>query len=234
MLETAGFRVFTGRHGLEGLAVLEMARPHLVVSDISMPKMDGYRFYEAVRARPQGVSVPFIFLTGRGDEDEIREGRRLGVDDYLVKPVREADLLVAVRARLERRRRAGSAPRRAGAGHQAHDPAHPEPRAPHAPHLPRGLRRAAQGAGAGAVGGEDPPERGRDPGRQPAPGPARRGPGPPRRPADRAPPAPPSSGSADASRTCRRCCTAWRRRTAHGRRAGGSAWPPRSRACSPR
>jgi two-component system phosphate regulon sensor histidine kinase PhoR len=48
------------------------------------------------------VSVPFIFLTGRGDEDEIREGRRLGVDDYLVKPVREADLLVAVRARLQR------------------------------------------------------------------------------------------------------------------------------------
>lgn len=103
MLETAGFRVFTGRNGQEGLAVLEEARPHLVVSDISMPKMDGYRFYEAVRARPGGVSVPFIFLTGRGDEDEIREGRRLGVDDYLVKPVREADLLVAVRARLERR-----------------------------------------------------------------------------------------------------------------------------------
>ncbi|HEY6548997.1 MAG TPA: response regulator [Vicinamibacteria bacterium] len=102
MLETAGFRVATARHGLEGLAALEASRPHLVVSDISMPKMDGYRFYEAVRARPQGVSVPFIFLTGKGDEDEIREGRRLGVDDYLVKPVREADLLVAVRARLER------------------------------------------------------------------------------------------------------------------------------------
>jgi signal transduction histidine kinase len=103
MLETAGFRVVTARHGQEGLSALDTTRPHLVVSDISMPKMDGYRFYEAVRARPDGVSVPFIFLTGRGDEDEIREGRRLGVDDYLVKPVREADLLVAVRARLERR-----------------------------------------------------------------------------------------------------------------------------------
>jgi signal transduction histidine kinase len=102
MLETAGFQVATARNGVEGLAALEATRPHLVVSDISMPKMDGYRFYEEVRARPQWVGVPFIFLTGKGDEDEIREGRRLGVDDYLVKPVREADLLVAVRARLQR------------------------------------------------------------------------------------------------------------------------------------
>jgi signal transduction histidine kinase len=103
MLETAGFRVVTGRNGLEGLAALEKTRPHLVVSDISMPKMDGYRFYEKVRERPEWTGIPFIFLTGKGEEDEIREGRRLGVDDYLVKPVREADLLVAVRARLDRR-----------------------------------------------------------------------------------------------------------------------------------
>jgi signal transduction histidine kinase len=102
MLQNAGFQVLTARHGQEGLAALEKTRPHLVLSDISMPKMDGYRFYEAVRARPGGVGIPFIFLTGKGDEDEIREGRRLGVDDYLVKPVREADLVVAVRARLER------------------------------------------------------------------------------------------------------------------------------------
>jgi len=102
MLETAGFRVATGGNGVQGLAALATARPDLVISDISMPEMDGYRFYEAVRARPQWIGVPFIFLTGKGDEDEIREGRRLGVDDYLVKPVHEADLLVAVRARLDR------------------------------------------------------------------------------------------------------------------------------------
>ena len=102
MLETAGFRVATGKNGVQGLAALASARPDLVISDISMPEMDGYRFYEAVRAQPQWVGLPFIFLTGKGDDDEIREGRRLGVDDYLVKPVREADLLVAVRARLDR------------------------------------------------------------------------------------------------------------------------------------
>jgi len=102
MLETAGFHVATGRNGVQGLAALAAARPDLVISDISMPEMDGYGFYEAVRAQRQWVDLPFIFLTGKGDDDEIREGRRLGVDDYLVKPVREADLLVAVRARLDR------------------------------------------------------------------------------------------------------------------------------------
>ena len=102
MLETAGFRVATGKNGVQGLAALAAARPDLVISDISMPEMDGYRFYEAVRAQSEWVGLPFIFLTGKGDDDEIREGRRLGVDDYLVKPVREADLLVAVRARLDR------------------------------------------------------------------------------------------------------------------------------------
>ena len=100
MLETAGFRVVAAGDGMEGLDAMDKARPDLVVSDISMPRMDGYRFYEEVRARR--VDVPFIFLTGKGDEDEIREGRRLGVDDYLVKPVHEADLVVAVRARLHR------------------------------------------------------------------------------------------------------------------------------------
>jgi signal transduction histidine kinase len=69
-----------------------------------MPVMDGYRFYEELRARPQWVGVPFIFLTGKSDDEDVREGRRLGVDDYIVKPLHEADLLMAVRARLERRR----------------------------------------------------------------------------------------------------------------------------------
>jgi signal transduction histidine kinase len=100
MLETAGFRVVGASDGLKGLEAMERARPDLVISDISMPRMDGYRFYQEVRARR--VDVPFIFLTGKGEEDEIREGRRLGVDDYLVKPIHEADLLVAVRARLRR------------------------------------------------------------------------------------------------------------------------------------
>ena len=103
ILEEAGFGVTTAGSGREALSALERFHPQLVISDIRMPDMDGYGLYAEVRARPQYVGLPFIFLTGLGGEDDIREGRKLGVDDYLVKPVREADLLAAVRGRLERR-----------------------------------------------------------------------------------------------------------------------------------
>ncbi|MBI4771684.1 MAG: response regulator [Chloroflexi bacterium] len=103
ILLLAGFQVTTASNGVEGLAALEQDAPHLILSDIMMPKLDGYRFYEAVRARSEWVHVPFIFLTAKGDRADVRRGKQLGVDDYLVKPFDEEDLLVAIRARLNRR-----------------------------------------------------------------------------------------------------------------------------------
>ena len=105
LLEEAGYRVSAARDGEEGLAGLEAAHPDLVLSDISMPRMDGRAFYEAVRARPQWDAVPFVFLTGHGDPLEVLAGKRLGADDYLVKPFSPEELLVAVRSRLGRRAR---------------------------------------------------------------------------------------------------------------------------------
>jgi cell cycle sensor histidine kinase DivJ len=102
-LRAYGFRVVAAANGQEGLSEMGRSNPHLVVSDIGMPVMDGYRFYEEVRARPEWVNVPFIFLTGSADEGDVRHSRRLGVDDFLLKPVSEDDLVTAVRARLERR-----------------------------------------------------------------------------------------------------------------------------------
>jgi two-component system, sensor histidine kinase and response regulator len=103
MLRASGFRVVSAANGKEGLSEMGRSKPHLVVSDIGMPVMDGYRFYEEVRARPEWVNVPFIFLTGSSDEGDLRHSRRLGADDFLVKPVSEVDLVTTVRARLERR-----------------------------------------------------------------------------------------------------------------------------------
>ena len=103
ILELAGYQVATAANGLEGLAVLETFQPDLIVSDIMMPRMDGYRFFEAVRARPERLGLPFIFLTARGEKTDIRRGKQLGVDDYVTKPFEEEDLLVAIRAKLDRR-----------------------------------------------------------------------------------------------------------------------------------
>jgi two-component system sensor histidine kinase/response regulator len=103
MLELSAFNVLTARNGVEGLAVLQNRVPDLIVSDINMPRMDGYQFYGQVRARPDWVSVPFIFLTAKSEKADVRQGKILGADDYITKPFEAADLLVAVQAKLNRR-----------------------------------------------------------------------------------------------------------------------------------
>jgi signal transduction histidine kinase len=103
MLELSGYEVLTARNGVEGLATLEQRLPDLIVSDINMPRMDGYQFYGLVRARPDWVSLPFIFLTAKSEKADVRRGKMLGADDYITKPFEEADLLVAVQAKLNRR-----------------------------------------------------------------------------------------------------------------------------------
>ncbi|MER3515435.1 MAG: hypothetical protein C4310_14425 [Chloroflexota bacterium] len=103
MLELAGYRVLTACHGREALQVLEThPQPDLIISDVMMPRMNGYEFYEAVRARPEWVAIPFIFLTALGEKSDVRLGKQLGADDYIVKPFDEEDLLVAVTAKLRR------------------------------------------------------------------------------------------------------------------------------------
>lgn len=102
LLETEGYHVTTARHGVEGLQQMESYLPDLILSDISMPEMDGYVFYDAVRARPEWVAIPFIFLTARGDRDDLFTSKRLGVEDYLVKPIERLELITTIRSRLER------------------------------------------------------------------------------------------------------------------------------------
>jgi two-component system sensor histidine kinase/response regulator len=103
ILELSGYQVLTARNGVEGLAVLQTRLPHLIISDINMPRMDGYQFYSQVRARPDWVSLPFIFLTAKSEKNAVRHGKLLGADDYVTKPFEEEDLLVAVQAKLNRR-----------------------------------------------------------------------------------------------------------------------------------
>ncbi|MBN1667232.1 MAG: response regulator [Anaerolineales bacterium] len=102
MLSLEGFVVLTAANGTEALTHMEVLSPDLIVSDIAMPEMDGYSFFQAVRARQEWLSIPFIFLTARGTKDDILVGKDLGAEDYLVKPLNRAELLTAVRSRLER------------------------------------------------------------------------------------------------------------------------------------
>jgi DNA-binding response OmpR family regulator len=102
VLEAAGYRVLTASDGVEALDVLEPQPVDLILADIAMPRMNGYQLYERVRENPQWVAIPFVFLTARALDSDIRYGKGLGVDDYLTKPIQPEDLLAAVQGRLLR------------------------------------------------------------------------------------------------------------------------------------
>ncbi|MFN7210849.1 MAG: response regulator, partial [Aggregatilineales bacterium] len=106
MLELQGYQVLTAANGIEGLRVMHSSPkpPDLIVSDIMMPEMDGYQFLAAVQSNPQWVDVPFIFLTAKGEKEDVREGRMLGADDYVIKPFDADDLVVRIASKLRRSR----------------------------------------------------------------------------------------------------------------------------------
>lgn len=104
MLSFEGYSVVTARNGVEAIEKLETCQPELILSDIAMPFMDGYQFYEFVRKRPEWVTIPFIFLTALADQADILISKNLGVDDYLTKPLNREELVTAIRSRLGRSR----------------------------------------------------------------------------------------------------------------------------------
>ena len=100
-LEDAGYEVACAANGREGLDLILEFKPHLILSDISMPEMDGYELLEALRERnPRFQSVPIIFLSALADRRHVIHGKKLGADDYVTKPIDFELLLATVGARL--------------------------------------------------------------------------------------------------------------------------------------
>jgi signal transduction histidine kinase len=101
-LTLSGFDVIVGHNGVEGLEKLEQGRPDIIICDIMMPVMDGYQFFNQVRQNQNWVSIPFIFLSAKGETKDILAGYSLGADHYITKPFEPDELLVLVKAHLER------------------------------------------------------------------------------------------------------------------------------------
>lgn len=105
ILDSDGYQVLIAKDGVEALAILRAQSVDLIVADIAMPRMNGYQLYEHVIENPEWVAIPFIFLTARAMDSDIRYAKELGVDDYLTKPFLPDDLLAVVRGKLRRVRR---------------------------------------------------------------------------------------------------------------------------------
>jgi two-component system, sensor histidine kinase and response regulator len=96
------FRTLTASNGFDGLRLLEEHQPDLIISDIMMPHMDGYQFLERVRQNPAWLQIPFIFLTARGERQDIHRGRRSGAEQYITKPYDSDSLLDLIVTQLNR------------------------------------------------------------------------------------------------------------------------------------
>lgn len=92
----------TAKNGVKGLEVMESVTPDLIISDIMMPQMDGLEFLQHVRERNIGRYIPFIFLTARGEAEDIHEGKVQGADRYITKPFRNQELLETIKSQLDR------------------------------------------------------------------------------------------------------------------------------------
>jgi len=102
ILKLEKFQPLGAANGRVGLDTVRREKPDLILCDVMMPELDGHGVLDALRQDADTASIPFIFLTAKGEKEDLRSGMNLGADDYLTKPVARAELLEAINARLLR------------------------------------------------------------------------------------------------------------------------------------
>jgi CheY-like chemotaxis protein len=100
VLEDAGYRVEIAANGEEGLNRFITFKPDLIISDITMPIMDGPQLLHAVRSRHDGKIIPFIFLSAYRKNVKFVEEMSQQSTDFLTKPICREELLSAIQARM--------------------------------------------------------------------------------------------------------------------------------------
>ena len=105
LLRLEGYEILSATHGKEALELVRAAAPDVVITDISMPVMDGFELLETLRADRKWGSIPVMLLTAMDDRASMRRGMASGADDYLAKPFSRAELLEALEGLLKKRQR---------------------------------------------------------------------------------------------------------------------------------
>lgn len=102
LLEVEDFDAIGAENGSVGVQLAKEHVPDLIICDVMMPGLDGYSVLKILRGEPATAMIPFIFLTAKATQGDIRQGMRLGADDYLTKPCTPNELLEAIATRLEK------------------------------------------------------------------------------------------------------------------------------------
>jgi CheY-like chemotaxis protein len=99
-LERAGYRVRVATHGLEALQFVKACQPDLIILDILMPLLDGFKTARILKFDKRFRNIPIIVLTSRATEGERKIGEQVGADEYLYKPFRPPQVLDTVKRYL--------------------------------------------------------------------------------------------------------------------------------------
>ena len=102
-LECADFSVTEAKNGAQAVAAFSSLQPDLVLLDVMMPEMDGFAVCEALRAAERTREIPIILLTAKDDMETRVLGMKLGVSEFLTKPINKRELFTRIRAQLHQR-----------------------------------------------------------------------------------------------------------------------------------
>jgi len=100
LFEAEGYKVLAAESAEAGAQYIQQTLPDMIVSDVKLPGIDGFTFFDQVRGHASSKQVPFIFITGYNDPDAIAEVRRLGALDYITKPYDLENLINLVKKHL--------------------------------------------------------------------------------------------------------------------------------------
>lgn len=101
-LVLSNYTVITACDGKKGVEATLKEHPDLILCDVTMPALDGYGVLHILSRHPDATHIPFVFLTAKGECEDLRKGLGMGADDYLVKPFHETELLNTVDLRLRK------------------------------------------------------------------------------------------------------------------------------------
>jgi CheY-like chemotaxis protein len=104
VLRAGGHQPVEATDGANGIERAQALLPDLIISDVTMPGLDGYDVLRALKRNLATAAIPFIFLSGQLDEGFVRQGMGLGADDYIAKPFLPEQLFASIQARMERQR----------------------------------------------------------------------------------------------------------------------------------
>jgi len=105
MIEAMGGVFLGAGHGFEALDILRDHRPHVILCDLLMPEMDGFRFIQRLRANVEWRDIPIVAVTALGTDPDYRRTWEAGFDGHLTKPVDAMQLAAVIRAVWQARRR---------------------------------------------------------------------------------------------------------------------------------